>query len=157
MSEAERQHALNSAYRFLARRAHSRYELQKKLERKKISHDAVLDVLTELETQRFLDDRAFSMSFVRDRLQRSQIGRDRMALELRTKGIPKALIDETLSPLYSERDEETLAREALKKKQRSMKQPLAVSNRRKLADFLHRRGFSYETIWKVLRSPHDLE
>ena len=157
MSEDERQRALNSAYRFLARRAHSRYELQKKLERKRISDGAIQNVLNKLESQRFLDDRAFSMSFARDRLQRSQIGRDRMALELKTKGISKALLDETLSALYSERDELALAREALKKKQRTMKQAQTVSNHRKLADFLHRRGFSYETIWKVLRSQHDVE
>jgi len=80
-----------------------------------------------------------------------------MALELKAKGISKALIDEALSPLYSEKDEQTLAQEALKKKQRTMKHLRTVHNHRKLADFLHRRGFSYETIWKVLKSPHDLE
>src|SRR5712691_260056 len=99
MLHDERKRALNSAYRSLARRAHSRYELQEKLERKKFSHDTIQAVLAELETKKFIDDRAFAMSFARNRLQRRQFGRDRVALELKAKGIAKELIEETLSPL----------------------------------------------------------
>jgi regulatory protein len=156
MSHDERKRALNSACRSLTRRAHSRYELKKKLERKKFSHDAIRAVLAELETQRLLDDRAFSMSFARYRLQRRQLGRDRMVLELKARGISKALIDETLGPLYCEIDEQTLAQEAVEKKQRAMKRPRTASDHRRLADFLRRRGFSYEVIQKVLKSDHDL-
>ncbi len=156
MSRDERKRALNSAYRSLARRAHSRYELQEKLERKKYSHNTIQAVLAELETQKFLDDRAFAMGFARDRLQRKQLGRDRVALELKVKGIAKELIEETLSPLYGEMDEQTLAKEALNKKLHTMKRSPTASDRRRLADFLRRRGFSYEAIRKALKADHEL-
>lgn len=156
MFHDERKRALNSAYRSLARRAHSRYELQEKLERKKFSHYTIQAVLAELETQKFLDDGAFAMSFARNRLHQRQFGRDRVALELKAKGIAKELIEETLGPLHVEIDEQTLAREALKKKQRTMKRPWTASDYRKLADFLRRRGFSYEVIRKVLKTDHEL-
>jgi|SRR6266446_10799994 len=152
----ERKRALNSAYGSLARRAHSRYELQERLERKKYSHDTIQAVLAELETQKFLDDRAFAMSFARDRLQRRQLGRDRVALELKVKGIAKELIEETLGLLYGEMDEQTLAQEALKKKQRTMKRSTTASDHRRLTDFLRRRGFSYEAIRKALKADHEL-
>ena len=156
MSLDERKRALNSAYRSLARRAHSRYELKERLERKKFSHNTIQAVLAELETQKFLDDRAFAMSFARNRLLRRQLGRDRVALELKAKGIAKELIEETLGPLYGAMDEQALAHEALKKRQHMIKRPLTASDYRKLADFLRRRGFSYEAIRKVLKADHEL-
>src|SRR5438477_5129321 len=136
MLQRDRKYVLNSAYRFLARRAHSRHELQEKLERKKYPRDAVQAVLTELETKNFLDDRAFAISFVRDRLQRRQLGRNRVALELKTKGIADELIEETLGSLYGEMDEQVLAKEALSKKLHAMKRSPTASDRRRLADFL---------------------
>ena len=152
MSIDERERALNSAYQSLARRAHSRYELQKKLERKKISPNTIQAVLAKLETQKLLDDRAFAESFARDRFQRRKLARDRIRLELRAKGISKELIVETLGTLYHETDEMTLAQEVLKKRQRTMKQSLTASDHRRLADFLPRRGFSYGVIQKVLKA-----
>ena len=147
---------MNSAYRSLARRAHSRYELQEKLERKKYPPDTVQAVLAELETQKFLDDRAFAISFARDRLERRQLGRNRVALELKTKGIAKELIEETLDPLYGEIDEQALAKEALSKRLHSMKRSPTASDHRRLADFLRRRGFSYEAIRKTLKADYEL-
>lgn len=147
---------MNTAYRSLARRAHSRYELQEKLEHKKFSRETIQAVLAELETQKFLDDRAFAMSFARDRLLRRQLGRDRVALELKARGIAKELIQETLGQLYDEMDAQTLAQEALKKKQRTMKRSPTAADHRRLADFLRRRGFSYEVIRKVLKADHEL-
>jgi regulatory protein len=147
---------LNSAYRSLARRAHSRHELQEKLERKKYPPDTVKAVLAELETQKFLDDRAFAVSFARDRLERRQLGRNRVALELKTKGIAKELIEETLGPLYGEIDEQSLAKEALSKKLRAMKRSSTASDRRRFADFLRRKGFSYEAIRKTLKADYEL-
>ena len=156
MSRRDRKHALSSAYRSLARRAHSRHELQEKLERKKYPHDAVQAVLAELETQKFLDDRAFAISFARDRMQRKQLGRDRVALELKIKGIAKELIEETLGPLYGEIDEQALAKEALSKRLHAMKRSPTASDRRRFADFLRRRGFSYEAIRKALKADYEL-
>ncbi|HXC62482.1 MAG TPA: RecX family transcriptional regulator, partial [Nitrospiria bacterium] len=83
------------------------------------------------------------------------IGRDRVALELKVKGIAKELIEETLVPLYNEMDEQTLAQEALKKKQRTMKRSTTASDHRRLTDFLRRRGFSYEAIRKALKANHE--
>jgi len=156
MLRGERKRALNSAYRSLTRRAHSRRELQEKLERKKFSHDTTQAVLAELETKKFLDDRSFAMGFARNRFQRRQFGRDRVALELKAKGIAKELIEETLSLLYDEMAEETLAQEVLKKRQRTMKRSLTATDHRRLVDYLHRRGFSYDTIRKVLKADHEL-
>jgi len=130
--------------------------LQEKLERKKYPHDTVQAVLAELETQKFLDDRAFAISFARDRMRRKQLGRDRVALELKIKGIAKELIEETLGPLYGEIDEQTLAREALSKRLHAMKRLPTDSDRRRLADFLRRRGFSYEAIRKSLKADYEL-
>ena len=133
MARRDQKHALNSAYRSLARRAHSRRELQEKLERKKYTHDTIQAVLAELETKRILDDRAFAISFSRDLLYRRQLGRDRVALELKTRGIADDLIEETLGLVYGEIDEQALAQKVLNKRLHVMKRSPTVSDRRRLS------------------------
>ncbi len=149
--------ALKSAYRSLARRGHSRRELQAKLQRKKYTQQAVQAVLAELEAKRFLDDRLFAMNFARDRLERRRLGSGRVAQELKAKGITEEVIDETLGALYSEIDESALAQEALGKRILDvMKKSPTVSDRRRLSNFLRRRGFSYEAIRKTLKTDYEI-
>jgi regulatory protein len=152
----DQKQALNSAYRSLARRAHSRLELKEKLERKKYSNDTIREVLAELETKRFLDDRAFAFSFAGDLLNRRSFGRERVALELRTRGIADTLIEETLRPLYREIDEPALAQKALNKRVHFVKRPPTASDLRRLTDFLRRKGFSYEAIRKTIKTDDEI-
>ena len=156
MAQRDQKDALNSAYRTLARRAYSRRELQGKLERKKYSQVTIRAVLDELEAKKFLDDRAFAINFVRDRLHRRHFGRERVALELKNRGIGEDLIEESLESLSGELNEKALAQCALNKKLHAMKRSPNASDRRRLADFLRRRGFSFDTIRKTLKFENEI-
>src|SRR5262249_28636572 len=127
-----------------------------KLERRKYSDDTIQTVLAELATKKILDDRAFAAGFARHLLYRKRLGRKRAALELRTRGIAEDLVEETLDPLYVEVDEQTLAQTALEKRLHTMNRSSKPSDVRRLADFLRRKGFSYDAIRKALKAEYEI-
>lgn len=132
---------------YLARREYSRAELRTKLfpyvaEGEDL--DAVLDAL--VQSNWLSDDRA-AEQFVQHR--RSRFGAQRIAMELRRKGISDHLIDEAMPQLQA--SELETAREVWRKKFSDM--PNDPKEKARQARFLQSRGFSLDIIMKILRFP----
>ena len=134
------------AMRYLARREHSRAELHSKL----LPHvqegedlDAVLD---ELEKRNWLSDVRATKQWVD--AKRGRFGTQRIAHELRQKGIPENLISEAMPQLKE--TELNAVREVWQRK--FGVQPQDSKEKAKQIRFLQSRGFSMEVIFKVLRS-----
>lgn len=133
------------AMRYLARREHSRAELHSKL----LPHmqegedlDAVLD---ELEKRDWLSDARATAQLVH--AKRSRFGIQRIAHELRQKGIPENLIADALPQLKE--TELDAAREVWQRKFGI--QPQDAKEKARQMRFLQSRGFSVDVIFKVLR------
>ena len=73
----------------LARREHSRLELERKLEARGLESGAVAQALDELECDGLLDDGRFAESFVAARARKGQ-GPVRIRAELRERGVDEA-------------------------------------------------------------------
>lgn len=132
----------------LARRAHSRKELAQKLRRKGFSKDIIEEALAEADAQRLIDDRAFAESFVRRRLRQTQLGARKLQAELYQKGVSRSIVKQALS--NAENDDESLCRAAAEKKWKTLqKESDAQKRRRKLFDFLLRRGFEWDVIQRA--------
>jgi regulatory protein len=86
--------ALDAGLRHLGRRAHSRQELRRKLERKGYEAGEVAGALTRLVELGYLDDAAFAGALVRRRSVTR--GPRALAAELAAKGIDRAGIDAAL-------------------------------------------------------------
>ena len=91
-SQEERVHA--SALRSLNMRAHSVYELRRKLIKKGMDESIIEGVLSRLEKVGLLDDRDFAMRYVEYGLLRKSWGMVKVKASLREKGVPKEIIDE---------------------------------------------------------------
>jgi regulatory protein len=102
--------------------------------------------LDDLTARGWLSDARATTQFVDAR--RSRFGTQRIAHELRQKGIAENLIDDAL-PQLKETELET-ARAVWQKK--FGVQPLDAKEKAKQMRFLQSRGFSMETIFKVLRN-----
>lgn len=107
---APRKSAYAKAVDLLARRAHFRAELGRKLATRGYPGDEVTAALDRLEGQGYLDDRRAAADFAAARLGRGPIGRRRLAAELGRRGAPSAAIEAALESLP--RDETAAAREA---------------------------------------------
>ena len=131
--------------RYLARREHSRIELHHKLlpyVQEGEDLDAVLD---ELVTRGWLSDARATTQLVR--AKRSRFGTQRIAHELRQKGIPEDLINEALPELKD--SELDTAREVWQRKFGNVAQD--EKEKGKQVRFLQSRGFSMDVIFKILR------
>lgn len=131
--------------RYLARREHSRTELHSKLlpyVQEGEDLDAVLD---DLVTRGWLSDERATTQFVH--AKRSRFGTQRIAHELRQKGIPESFINEAL-PELKDTELET-AREVWQRKFGHAAQD--EKEKGKQVRFLQSRGFSLDVIFKVLR------
>lgn len=141
LSEKELTTALRRrAMDYLARREHSRYELQCKLREKfEIPSDALIaSVLDRLEADNLLSNTRFAESYVRSRVSRGY-GPLYIRHQLRQRQLDSVLIDQVLS--FDEQDWTDVLADALAKKiaevpERGSKQWL------KLQRFSQSRGFT---------------
>ena len=131
--------------RFLARREYSRTELHSKL-LQHVQEGENLDlVLDELVARGWLSDARATTQLVH--AKRSRFGTQRIAYELRQKGIPENLINEAL-PELKESEFDT-ANEVWQRKFGNIAQD--AKEQGKQIRFLQSRGFSMDVIFKVLR------
>ncbi len=143
----ESQKTLDKSVRFLSYRPRSEKEIRDYLKKKKVLPKLVIWVMKKLKGQRLLDDQAFAEWWVEQRSSFRPRGARALRVELRQKGIDQEMIEETVSRLVKELP---LARKVAQKKMRVYRRLEGREFREKMAAFLGRRGFSWETIKKVL-------
>ena len=130
------------ALRILARREHSRQELERKLAPFAESPEFLDGLLSELESRKLLSNHRFAES--RAHILSRKYGAAKIRHDLKSKGIADDVVDRVSSEGELER-----ARSILERKYR---QP--ATTREELAKrmrFLQGRGFSYDTIYQAVR------
>lgn len=126
-------------------------EVRKRLRETGCDPSIVQEVIDNLVRVNLLNDAEFAASYVRSRLIQKPISRRLMESELRAKGIADAVMASVLEREYETGSDEAIARELIRKKVRQYagQDPLKV--RKKLSDFLARRGFGWDVIGTVVR------
>ena len=140
-ANALRQRALD----LLARREHTRAELQRKLAPHAEDEQVLIELLDALAQRGWLSDERFAEALVHDK--QARFGTSRLAYELRERGVPDAVIREQLAELKD--TELDRARQVWESKFGAP--PEDAKARAKQMRFLQSRGFSFEVIGKVLR------
>jgi len=132
--------------KYLARREHSRAELRSKLLPHVQEGEDVDAVLDELARRNWLSDARAATLLVDSK--RARFGTQRIAHELRQKGIAESLISEALPQLKE--TELDAARVVWQKKFGVI--PQDAKEKARQARFLQSRGFSMDVIFRVLRA-----
>lgn len=144
MAERDSEQELRArALRLLARREHSRQELERKLSPHAGSADALRNLVSSLAEKNQLSEARFAEE--RARWLSRKYGAAKIRQDLKAKGVPEEMIARFSSP----QDEMQKAREILERKYRS-----AATTREEKAKrmrFLQARGFSRDTIRAAVR------
>lgn len=141
------QEVRSAAMRLLARREHSRLELQRKLKERGHESDVVAEVLQALEQERLLSDQRYAESYVRMRSERGY-GPVRIHHELQERGVSDELVGRALEA--AEINWYELA--ARVRKQRFGDQPIAdFKEQARQMRFLQYRGFEHGQIKAVCK------
>ena len=140
--------ARDTAFRLLTRREHSRAELHNKLTARGYDSGIVDDLLESLAAEDLVSDCRYAQALVAHRVN-TGYGPQRIMMELKDKGVASEIIDQTLS--LAELDWDELLRVQHNRK-------FGISNAgsfkewSRRAQYLDRRGFSTDTIRRVMGS-----
>lgn len=137
------------AMKYLVRREHSRAELHAKLLLKATPDDDVDRVLDELAARGWLSDFRAAEQLVR--MRRNRFGMQRIAHELRQKGIGEDLINDALPQM---KDTELEAARSIWQRKFGIA-PGDAKEKAKQLRFMQSRGFMPDVIFKVLRGTDD--
>jgi regulatory protein len=154
-SESETR-AKNIAVNYLSYRKRSAKEIRDHLIRKGIDRESSEKVVRDLQSAGILDDREFAHSFIKDRLLRKPAGLALLRRQLTAKGIAsetaEEILEELVSPQLQQKAAMELVRRRLQLARRSLSGLDEDKRKKRLIDFLLRRGFSYEVTMKTIRA-----
>jgi regulatory protein len=159
-SESEVILAKEIAYRFISYKPRTLKEVSDKLKAKGFQSDLVSKVVEELRNYGFINDLEYARNFVLNRSRSKTLGELALRRELLSKGISSEIVDEVLSERENLIDEFEIA---LDLAQGKLKQIKSLKKRKKgrdeykrrIYEFLLRRGFKLETINRVMREVFD--
>lgn len=136
---------------YLSRREHARAELARKLAPYAEYPAEVEAVLDDLQREGWLDNARFAQSLVHRRAP--QRGAARIVQELRQHGLDDALVAEAREQLKATEHERALA----VWRKRYADKPADRAEYARQARFLAGRGFSHDTIRRILGDDHDAD
>lgn len=141
----------------LARRDHARRELADKARKKDLNRDFVEEVIDELERKGLVDDRAFAVKYADDKAKGSRWGPAKIMAHLRRKGIGRDDIDHSLRAAFEGVEvREILFDLVLKRKRHFLREEHPLKRKKKIFDYLSRRGFRSASINPCLQELTDM-
>ena len=135
----------------LARREHSRYELERKLAARGFSAELIAPTLDRLEHEGLLAEARFTESFIRTRVAKGQ-GPKRIRAELAARGIDET---EAEALLAASGVDWAAAAAEVRRKRFGAERPADFKQRARQARFLDYRGFDGAAIKAALEVPGD--
>ncbi len=140
----QKKQAWLTALRMLAATPKSRKDLEKKLSQKGYPAELVTEVLDRLESQNILNDRAYAANLISRYQAGKPSGRKRIEFELKRRGVAGPMREELLSEI-TEESERQRAFELAEDKWRRFGALDRDKRKKKVYDFLCRRGFDFTT------------
>ena len=125
----------------LARRDHSEQEIRRALRRDGFADEEIEETVARLRRDRYLDDAGFAARLARSRMAHSGMGRNRVRLELRQKGVRRSVAEAGLTEALAEVAEADVIDGLARRFWKSREADEPRHRLRKLWAFLLRRGF----------------
>jgi regulatory protein len=145
-AEDSRERALQQALLFLSYRVRSEKEIRQNLQKHEFPEAVIETTLEKLRESRLANDPEFARVWVENRNTFRPRSRRAVTMELRQKGLD----DETVQAAVADMDEDALAYESALKRANRLKGQEWGEFRKKLSEYLARRGFPYSVIAPVV-------
>jgi regulatory protein len=148
VKKSEFQSVYDKMLRFASLRPRSEKEYNSWLRKHKVHKSLHNELFNRLKRLDFVNDKRFAAWWIEQRQQFRPKSKRILNQELRVKGINKEIIDEVLKE--EEIDEISAAKRVLTKKKYMWKKYQGFEKRVKMSNFLARKGYSWDTIRKVV-------
>lgn len=148
--------AKRAAMRLLARRPRTIREIRDRLRVQEFSDADINTTIDDLKESGLVNDAEFAAMYTRDTLALRPMGKLLVKRKLLLHGIDKATADDVVDQAFHEHSQDDaallLGRKYLQRVTGGSTPSDNLKVRRRLAAFLGRRGYSWETIQNVLKS-----
>ena len=124
-------------------------EVEKKMQSFSLIPEAKEQILLHLLSHNFLNEERFAKSFARGKFSVKKWGKQRIIRELKQRAITEYIIKVALKEIDASAYLQTLYQLA-EKKNGLIQEPNVFKRRKKLYDFLYRKGFEYDLITQVI-------
>ena len=150
---ADLEGAHRAGLRALARRAHARVDLRRRLLQKQHPPAAVDGALERLSAQGLLDDATFARDYAATRASRGR-GPSRLIRDLLSQGVERRLAEEAVSVALADEggDPDAVVRAVAEKRARQLAGLPAPVRKRRLVAFLARRGFQGPAVRGIVEA-----
>lgn len=142
----ESERALQQALLFLSYRARSEKEIKQNLLKHEYSENIVERTIERLRESKLANDNQFAKTWVENRNTFRPRSKRVLTMELRQKGLD----EETVKTAVAAVNENSLAYESAKKRANRFQRLERSEFRKKLSDYLARRGFPYSVVSSVV-------
>lgn len=149
MTDLEKE-ILRNAMRFCAYRERCNAELMAKMRSWEVSDEITQKIVAFLKEEKYLSDERYAISFTRGKFLNNFWGKQKIKRALQEKQIAAAYISDALEAL-SQEDYESKLKELIDIKNRSVKAKNVFERRKKIADFLMRKGYEGSLVWDTLK------
>jgi regulatory protein len=153
IKKAEFQMTLDKLLRFATTRPRSESEVRGWLKRKRVHKSLQEDLFDKLKHLELINDENFARWWVEQRLQFKPKSKRILIDELKIKGIKKEIIEDVLES--TEVDEVKIAKDLLEKKKYKWEKLSSLEAKRKMTEYLVRKGFSWEVIKQAIGMIND--
>jgi regulatory protein len=136
--------------RYCAYRERAISEVRKKMTDLEILTSNQDQFILLLQEERFVNERRFAQSFANGKFRNNSWGKYKIIAELRSKKIKQADIDFAMMKL-SQEEYETKLVALIHKKKRTHSTANILVTRKKIADFLQRKGYEVGLVWQLLK------
>lgn len=143
MTDSEH-NARKYSFKLLSYRGRSSRELKERLSKKGFSDTAINNVLRDLQDKGYIDDKVLAEQVKRQALNNKCLGYNSARQFMMKRGLSAETVDATLS--YNDDMELRNALRLIEKKTKVQGNSLSMKEKRRLWNFLLRKGFSFSTM-----------
>jgi regulatory protein len=141
--------ATDAAVNFISHRPRSEREVRDRLRKHGYSLEAIEMAVEKVRDWRYIDDRSFAEFWVENRVRHRPRGARMLSQELRQKGVDREVIDQVLDG--TDLNEHEAALDLARKRLLRLANLDPQTRKRRLADYLARRGYDWDVIGPVMR------
>ncbi len=142
---------MDYALKLLAIKSYSESSMAQKLIKKGFSTSSISQTIKKLKDLNYINDESYGENMIRiGKLK--MIGKMKLAYQMHNKGISSSLVANLLENLYTQEEERQIAEKALEKKKPALikYKEDKIRYKKKLYDFLQRRGFSSNAVEDII-------
>lgn len=136
--------------RYLAGADRTVHQLRQRLERASFPESVIARVLAECAQRRWLDDEQFARRWVGSRLEKKPAGARRLASDLHQRGLAPETVERVLEEFSGALNNPAVMVELLRRQQSRYAGLDEQKAKRRMLDFLRRRGYPEEGAWQAV-------